>query len=54
MVSGTFADGTNEAIRRWLGGIQVGYVFSYATAAPFTRPTSAPTRIAMPIAGHGP
>ena len=35
VVSGTFGDGTSRAVRRALAGFQLGYVFSYATGAPF-------------------
>jgi hypothetical protein len=35
VVSGTFGDGTNSAIRRALAGIQVGYVFSFGTPLPY-------------------
>lgn len=35
VVTGTFGDGNSQAIRRALAGVQVGYVLSYATAAPF-------------------
>ena len=34
-VSGTFGDGTSEALRRALVGMQIGYVFSYGTPLPF-------------------
>ena len=35
VANGTIGDGTSRTIRRALGGMQIGYVFSYATAAPF-------------------
>jgi hypothetical protein len=35
VVSGTIGDSTSRALRRALAGLQIGYVFSYATAAPF-------------------
>jgi len=35
VVSGTLGDGPSAALRRALGGVQVGYVFSYATPLPF-------------------
>jgi len=35
VVSGTVGDGTSAAIRRALFGMQIGYVFAYASALPF-------------------
>ena len=35
VLSGTFGDGTSTAIRRALLGMQIGYVFAYASALPF-------------------
>ena len=35
VVSGTFGDGTSARLRHALGGVQIGYVFSYATPLPF-------------------
>jgi hypothetical protein len=35
VVSGTFGDGTSARLRRALGGVQIGYVFSYGTPLPF-------------------
>jgi Carboxypeptidase regulatory-like domain/TonB dependent receptor-like, beta-barrel len=35
VVSGTFGDGSSAAIRRALGGVQIGYLFAYAGALPF-------------------
>ena len=35
VLSGTFGDGTSAAIRRALLGMQIGYLFAYASALPF-------------------
>jgi hypothetical protein len=35
VVSGTFGDGSSAAIRRALGGMQIGYLFAYSSALPF-------------------
>jgi hypothetical protein len=35
-VTAGWAGGTGGIVRRALGGVEVGYVFSYASAAPFT------------------
>ncbi len=35
VASGTFGDGTSARLRHRLGGLRVGYVFSYATGVPF-------------------
>ena len=35
VMSGTLGDGTSRAIRRVLGGMQIGYVVSYASPLPF-------------------
>jgi hypothetical protein len=41
VVSGTVGDGSSRAIRRALAGFQIGWVYSYATAAPFNIVTGA-------------
>ena len=35
VVSGSLGDGPHAGIRRALGGVEIGYLFSYASAAPF-------------------
>ncbi|PYR71871.1 MAG: hypothetical protein DMF86_25050 [Acidobacteria bacterium] len=35
VLSGTFGDGSSAALRRALAGLRIGYVFSFAGAAPF-------------------
>ena len=35
VVSGTFGDGTSARLRHTLGGVQIGYVFSFGTPLPF-------------------
>ena len=41
VVSGTFGDGSSTALRRALGGVQFGWVYSYGTALPFNVVTGA-------------
>jgi hypothetical protein len=41
VVSGTFGDGSNDAVRRSLLGMQIGWVYSYGTALPFNIVTGA-------------
>jgi len=41
VVSGTFGDGSSAAVRRALAGFSIGWVYSYASAAPFNIVTGA-------------
>ncbi|HEY2151419.1 MAG TPA: carboxypeptidase regulatory-like domain-containing protein [Vicinamibacterales bacterium] len=41
VIAGTVGDGTSAAVRRALAGFQIGWVYSYATAAPFNIVTGA-------------
>jgi hypothetical protein len=41
VIAGTVGDGTSAAVRRALVGFQIGWVYSYATAAPFNIVTGA-------------
>ena len=41
MVSGTVGDGSSAAVRRALGGVQIGWVYSYGTPLPFNVVTGA-------------
>jgi hypothetical protein len=41
VVSGTVGDGSSTALRRALGGVQVGWVYAYGTALPFNVVTGA-------------
>jgi Carboxypeptidase regulatory-like domain len=41
VVSGTIGDGSSEAVRRALAGFSLGWVYSYASAAPFNVVTGA-------------
>jgi hypothetical protein len=41
VVSGTLGDGPSAALRRALGGVQIGWVYAYGTALPFNVVTGA-------------
>ena len=41
VVSGTLGDGSSAKVRRALGGVQIGWVYSYGTALPFNIVTGA-------------
>ena len=41
VVSGTLGDGSSAALRRALGGVQIGWVYAYGTALPFNVVTGA-------------
>jgi hypothetical protein len=41
VVSGTFGDGSSAAVRRALAGFSIGWVYSYASPAPFNIVTGA-------------
>ena len=41
VVSGTLGDGSSAAIRRAIGGLKIGWVYSYGTALPFNIVTGA-------------
>jgi hypothetical protein len=41
VISGTVGDGSSAAVRHALGGVQIGWVYSYGTALPFNIVTGA-------------